>query len=411
MSKQLMKGNEALAEAALRAGCRFYSGYPITPQTEILEYLAKRMDEVGGTFVQTESELAGINMLLGAAAAGARALTSSAGPGFSLNQEGISYLVAADLPAVIINVMRIGTGLGDIAQGQGDYWQMTRGGGHGDYRTIVLAPASVQENCDMMTTAFDLAEKYRHPVLVASDAAIGQMVEGVELKDFVEHDINQYDWAIRGCKAGQAPRKVQNVYYTNPQYPEFLRSKYQAIEDNEQRWESYQAEDADVVLVAYGISSRISKEAVNMARAEGFKLGLIRPITLWPYPVKAFETCKNAKAFMTVEINILGRDQHPRPDGRRCEAGCGKQVSGRLLWHVLWSAGTGRDRRAGQGHAGKGGEINETQSTRNCLFLRRLLPRLRPRPGHPTDRRGLRGTRHSGKNAGSRGRCLLLVQH
>ena len=307
MSKQLMKGNEALAEAALRAGCRFYSGYPITPQTEILEYLAKRMDEVGGTFVQTESELAGINMLLGAAAAGARALTSSAGPGFSLNQEGISYLVAADLPAVIINVMRIGTGLGDIAQGQGDYWQMTRGGGHGDYRTIVLAPASVQENCDMMTTAFDLAEKYRHPVLVASDAAIGQMVEGVELKDFVEHDIDQYDWAIRGCKAGQAPRQVQNVYYTNPQYPEFLRSKYQAIEDNEQRWESYQAEDADVVLVAYGISSRISKEAVNMARAEGFKLGLIRPITLWPYPVKAFETCKNAKAFMTVEINILGQ--------------------------------------------------------------------------------------------------------
>lgn len=208
MSKQLMKGNEALAEAALRAGCRFYSGYPITPQTEILEYLAKRMDEVGGTFVQTESELAGINMLLGAAAAGARALTSSAGPGFSLNQEGISYLVAADLPAVIINVMRIGTGLGDIAQGQGDYWQMTRGGGHGDYRTIVLAPASVQENCDMMTTAFELAEKYRHPVLVASDAAIGQMVEGVELKDFVDHDIDQYDWAIRGCKAGQAPRKV-----------------------------------------------------------------------------------------------------------------------------------------------------------------------------------------------------------
>ena len=147
----------------------------------------------------------------------------------------------------------------------------------------------------------------REPVLVASDAAIGQMVEGVELKDFVEHDINQYDWAIRGCKAGQAPRKVQNVYYTNPQYPAFLRSKYQAIEDTEQRWESYQAEDADVVLVAYGISSRISKEAVNMARAEGFKLGLIRPITLWPYPVKAFETCKNAKAFMTVEINILGQ--------------------------------------------------------------------------------------------------------
>lgn len=307
MSKQLMKGNEALAEAALRAGCRFYSGYPITPQTEILEYLAKRMDEVGGTFVQTESELAGINMLLGAAAAGARALTSSAGPGFSLKQEGISYLVAADLPAVIIDVMRIGTGLGDIAQSQGDYWQLTRGGGHGDYHTIVLAPASVQENCDMMETAFDLAEKYRHPVLVASDAAIGQMVEAVELKEFKEHDINQYDWAIRGCKAGQEPRKIQNIYYTDPEYPEHLRAKYDAMAENEQRWESYYAEDADVVLVAYGISSRISKEAVNMARAQGIKLGLVRPITLWPFPVKAFETCKNAKAFMTVEIDILGQ--------------------------------------------------------------------------------------------------------
>ena len=307
MAKVLITGNEALAESCLRAGCRFFSGYPITPQSAILEYLSWRMDELGGNCVQTESELAGINMLLGAASAGARALTTTSGPGFSLKQEGISYLCASDVPAVIADIMRIGAGLGDIFAGQGDYWQMTRGGGHGDYRTIVLAPASVQENCDMMSTAFELAEKYRHPVLVASDAAIGQMVEGVELKDFVEHDIDQYDWAIRGCKAGAAPRKVQNVYYTNPQYPEFLRSKYAQMEQTEQRWESYQAEDADVVLVAYGISSRISKEAVNMARAEGFKLGLIRPITLWPYPVKAFETCKNAKAFMTVEINILGQ--------------------------------------------------------------------------------------------------------
>ena len=302
-----MKGNEAFAESCLRAGCRFFSGYPITPQTEILEYMSWRMEQVGGQFIQTESELAGVNMLFGAACCGARALTTSAGPGFSLKQEGISYLCGNDIPAVIADVMRIGSGLGDIFQGQGDYWQLTRGGGHGDYRTIVLAPSSVQENADLAYLAFDLAEKYRHPVLIGSDAAIGQMVEGVELKDFVDHDIDQYDWAIRGCKAGQAPRKVQNVYYTNPQYPEFLRSKYQAIEDSEQRWESYYAEDADVVLVAYGISSRISKEAVNMARAEGFKLGLIRPITLWPYPVKAFETCKNAKAFMTVEINILGQ--------------------------------------------------------------------------------------------------------
>ena len=306
MAKELMKGNEALAEAAIRAGCRFYSEYPITPQTEILEYLSWRMDEVGGTFVQTEGGLAGINMLLGAAAAGARALTSSAGPGFSLNQEGISYLVAADLPAVIIDVMRIGTGLGDIAQGQGDYWQLTRGGGHGDYHTIVLAPASVQENCDMMETAFELAEKYRHPVLIASDAAIGQMAEGVNLPELKDHDINTYDWAVRGCKHGDAPRKIQNTYYTRPDYVEYLRDKYAAM-DSEQRWENYKADDADVVLVAYGISSRVAKEAVNEARAQGFKLGLIRPITLWPFPDRAFAECKNAKAFMTVEINILGQ--------------------------------------------------------------------------------------------------------
>lgn len=307
MAKELMKGNEALAESAIRAGCRFYSGYPITPQTEILEYLSWRMDEVGGTFVQTESELAGVNMLLGAAAAGARALSSSAGPGFSLKQEGISYLVANDLPCVIIDVMRIGTGLGDIAQGQGDYWQLTRGGGHGDYHTIVLAPASVQENCDLVPLAFDLAEKYRHPVLIASDAAIGQMVEGVELPPMHEHDINKYDWAVRGCVQGAEPRKIQNTYYTHPDYVEYLRAKYAEIEENEQRWQSYRTEDADVILVAYGISSRISREAVDVARQKGIKLGLIRPITLWPFPVKAFDECTAAKAFMTVEINILGQ--------------------------------------------------------------------------------------------------------
>ena len=308
MSRVLMKGNEALAEAAIRAGCRFYSGYPITPQTEILEYLSWRMEEVGGTFVQTESELAGINMLLGAAAAGARALSSSAGPGFSLKQEGLSYMAANDVPGVIIDVMRIGSGLGDVAQGQGDYWQLTRGGGHGDYRTIVLAPASVQENCDLMETAFSLAEKYRHPVLIASDAAIGQMVEGVELPEFHEHDINQYDWAVRGCRHGDEPRKFENTYYKIPdRYVDYLRGKYAEIEATEQRWESYLVEDADVVLVAYGISSRVARDAVDAARAEGLKLGLIRPITLWPFPVKAFAACKQAKAFMTVEINILGQ--------------------------------------------------------------------------------------------------------
>ena len=298
MAKVLLKGNEALAEAALAAGCRFYSGYPITPQTEILEYLSWRMEDVGGVFIQAESELAGVNMVLGAAAAGARALTTSSGPGFSLKQEGISYLVAADLPAVIVDVMRIGSGLGDIAQGQGDYWQLTRGGGHGDYHTLVLAPASVQENANMMAEAFDLAEKYRHPVLIASDAAIGQMIEAVEIPEFVEHDINK-----KGCEQ----RKIQNVYYTHPDYEGYLSSKYAQMEEEEQRYENIQVEDAEVVLAAYGISSRVSREAVEIARAQGFKLGLIRPITLWPFPKKAFEEAKEAKAFLTVEMNILGQ--------------------------------------------------------------------------------------------------------
>lgn len=307
MSKILLKGNEALAEAALAAGCRFYSGYPITPQTEILEYLSWRMEEVGGEFVQAESELSGINMVLGAAAAGARALTTSSGPGFSLKQEGISYLVAADLPAVIVNVMRIGTGLGDISQGQGDYWQMTRGGGHGDYRTIVLAPASVQENADLMAVSFDLAEKYRHPVLIASDAAIGQMIEAVEIPEFKEHDVDKFDWTVKGCRKGDEHRKIQNVYYTHPDYESYLLNKYKEIEETEQRYETIQVEDAEVVLVAYGISSRVCLETVEMARSKGLKVGLIRPITLWPFPVKAFEEAGNARLFLSVEINILGQ--------------------------------------------------------------------------------------------------------
>lgn len=306
MAKVLLKGNEALAEAALAAGCRFYSGYPITPQTEILEYLSWRMEDVGGEFIQAESELSGINMVLGAAAAGARAMTTSAGPGFSLKQEGISYLVAADLPAVIVDVMRIGTGLGDIAQSQGDYSQLTRGGGHGDYHTIVLAPASVQENADLTFMAFDLAEKYRHPVLIASDAAIGQMMEAVEIPEFIEHDINKYDWSIKGCKKGEEHKKIQNVYYTHPDYEGYLKEKYSRM-SKEQMYESVEVEDAEVVLVAYGISSRVSKEAVAIAREAGFKLGLIRPVTLWPFPEEAFKKAVNAKAFLTVEMNILGQ--------------------------------------------------------------------------------------------------------
>ncbi len=310
MSKVLMKGNEAFAESCIRAGCRFFSGYPITPQTEILEYMSWRMEEVGGAFIQTESELAGVNMAFGAASAGARALTTSAGPGFSLKQEGISYLCGSDVPAVIADVMRIGPALGDIFQGQGDYWQLTRGGGHGDYRTIVLAPASVQENADLAYLAFDLAEKYRHPVIIGSDAAIGQMAEPVELHEMREHNIDEFDWAVHGRRKGEKQRVITNVYYQMgaDNYMTYLREKYAQIEANEQRWESVCTEDAEIVLVAYGISSRVSKEAVKVARRRGMKLGLIRPITLWPFPKKAFDALgEQVKGFLCVEMSILGQ--------------------------------------------------------------------------------------------------------
>lgn len=310
MSKVLMKGNEAFAESCIRAGCRFFSGYPITPQTEILEYMSWRMEEVGGAFIQTESELAGVNMAFGAASAGARALTTSAGPGFSLKQEGISYLCGSDVPAVIADVMRIGSALGDIFQGQGDYWQLTRGGGHGDYRTIVLAPASVQENADLAYLAFDLAEKYRHPVIIGSDAAIGQMAEPVELHEMREHNIDEFDWAVHGRRKGEKQRVITNVYYQMgaDNYMTYLREKYAQIEANEQRWESVCTEDAEIVLVAYGISSHVSKEAVKVARRRGMKLGLIRPITLWPFPKKAFDALgEQVKGFLCVEMSILGQ--------------------------------------------------------------------------------------------------------
>ena len=310
MSKVLMKGNEAFAESCIRAGCRFFSGYPITPQTEILAYMSWRMEEVGGAFIQTESELAGVNMAFGAASAGARALTTSAGPGFSLKQEGISYLCGSDVPAVIADVMRIGSALGDIFQGQGDYWQLTRGGGHGDYRTIVLAPASVQENADLAYLAFDLAEKYRHPVIIGSDAAIGQMAEPVELHEMREHNIDEFDWAVHGRRKGEKQRVITNVYYQMgaDNYMTYLREKYAQIEANEQRWECVCTEDAEIVLVAYGISSRVSKEAVKVARRRGMKLGLIRPITLWPFPKKAFDALgEQVKGFLCVEMSILGQ--------------------------------------------------------------------------------------------------------
>lgn len=313
--KVLMKGNEALAEAAVRVGCRFYAGYPITPQTEIIEYLSWRMPEVGGTVYQAESELSGINMIIGAAAAGGRVLTTSSGPGFSLYQEGLSLLAAYDFPAIIIDVMRVGSGPGDIRQGQGDYWQITRGGGNGDYRNFVLAPNSVQESVDLIKHGYEIAEKWRCPVIIASDATIGQTMEPVVLPEFEEHDPKKHDsWRVRGNPTleGKDQHLLANVFMAmdwidNGSYYEYYLDKCKKMEEAEQMWESYMVEDAELVLVAYGCSSRIARETVELAREEGLKLGLIRPITLWPFPNKAFEEAKAAKAFCTVEINILGQ--------------------------------------------------------------------------------------------------------
>lgn len=308
MSYKLMKGNDALAEAAIRAGMTFFGGYPITPQSEILEYLSAHLPKAGGTFLQAESELAGINMVYGAAAAGHRAMTSSSGPGFSLLQEGISYIASAELPAVFVDVQRYGTGLGDIFQAQGDYYVATRGGGHGDYRMIAFAPASVQESVDLMIEAFDKAEEYRNPCLILSDASIAQMMEPVLLPERKEcnHD---HDWAVRGKRGGDFKRITSTMYYIED-FDEYIRKKYEVMQEKEQRWESVQTEDAEVILVAYGISARICKEAVETARAQGIRLGLIRPITVWPFPEKAFaDPSADLKAYMTVELCALPKMQ------------------------------------------------------------------------------------------------------
>ena len=306
MAKQLLKGNEAIAEAAVRAGCRFYAGYPITPQSEILEYLSWRLPEVGGVFVQSESELAGISMVYGAAATGFRTFTSSSGPGYSLLQEGISYIASAELPCLIVDVMRYGSGLGDIYVGQSDYWQAVKNGGHGDYRTIVYAPASVQEAADLVILGFDKAEMYRNPVTILSDASISQMMEPVELPELKEHNPDKFDWALKGKGEGEF-KTITSVMYFQENYDEYISSKYKKIEENEQLWEEFETEDAEIVLVSYGISSRICEEAVVMARQNGLKVGLIRPISLYPFPVKAFKKLNNVRAYISVEMTALAQ--------------------------------------------------------------------------------------------------------
>ena len=303
----LMKGNEAIAEAAIRAGCRHYFGYPITPQTEIAAYMAKKMPKIGGVFLQAESEIASINMVYGAAAAGMRVMTSSSSPGISLKTEGLSYIAGSDVPALVINVQRGGPGLGGIQPSQSDYFQATKGGGHGDYRMIVLAPASVQEMASLTMKGFDLADKYLMTSMILADGTIGQMMEPISFEDA---EVKQYDkpWALTGTQ-GKRKHNIVNSLYLKPDELEaknFERfERYKVVEEKEPMWEEYMMEDAELCVVAFGIASRVAKNAVVAARAEGIKVGLIRPITLWPFPKAPLAAAADkVKGFISVELNM-----------------------------------------------------------------------------------------------------------
>ena len=306
MAKVLLKGNEAVVKAAIAAGCRYFFGYPITPQNEIPEYFSKELPKIGGTFVQAESELAAINMLYGAAAAGARAMTSSSSPGIALKQEGIGYISKAELPAVICNMMRGGPGLGSIQPSQSDYNMCVKCGSNGDYRNIVLAPGNIQELVDMVMEAFELADYYSNPVVVLADGLIGQMMEPAEIKEAPKRDLPPKTWALTGKKGGEAHRIINlNLDAAELEAINFkLFEKYAVIEENEQKYEEYKMEDAEYAFVAYGTASRVVRGAVNELRAEGFKVGMIRPKTLWPFPEKAFEGKEHIKKYMDVELSM-----------------------------------------------------------------------------------------------------------
>ena len=305
----LMKGNEVIAEAALRAGCRNYFGYPITPQTEVMHYMAKKMVQIGGNFVQAESEVSAINMVYGAAAAGARVMTSSSSPGISLKQEGISYIAGAELPAVAVNIVRAGPGLGGILPSQGDYWQATKGGGHGDYRNLVIAPASVQELYELTVEAFNLADKYRMLVMILGDGTLGQMMEPVAFRDEEPIEKIEKPWAATG-RGGRKDHNMITSIYIDPDELEAknreLQEKYKYIEENEVRYEAYGLEDAEIVITAFSTCSRICKNVIRQAAEQGIKVGMIRPITLWPFPSKVIAEAAardNVKAFLDVELS------------------------------------------------------------------------------------------------------------
>ena len=305
--KVLMKGNEAIAEAAICAGCRHYFGYPITPQTEIAAYMAKKMPKIGGCFLQAESEVAAINMVYGVSATGKRVMTSSSSPGISLKAEGLSYMAGADLPCLIVNIQRGGPGLGGIQPSQSDYFQATRGGGHGDYRMIVLAPASVQEMASLTVKGFDLADKYRMTAMILADGTMGQMMEPVSL-DFPEPVKVEKPWATNGTDM-KREHNIVNSLYLQPEALERTNierfQRYAYIERDEPMWEEYLMEDAEICVTAFGIASRVAKNAINEARKQGIKVGMIRPITLWPFPVAPFKAAADkVAAFISVELSM-----------------------------------------------------------------------------------------------------------
>src|SRR5512135_2147326 len=309
MQKVLMKGNEVLAEAAIQAGCKFYAGYPITPQNEIPEYMSRKLPDRGGTFIQAESEVAAINMIFGASACGARAMTSSSSPGISLKQEGISFLAGSELPAVIVNMQRGGPGLGNISASQADYFQAVKGGGHGDYRLLVYAPANLQEMADLTVKAFDKADEYRNPVLILGDGILGQMMEPVELPEIrsVQQD---KPWALTGAK-GRPGRVIRSLFMLpgedgmleRQNYK--LKAKYDRMQEREVMCEMVLVDDAELVLVAYGTAARIAKTALQIVRAEGIKAGLIRPITLFPFPDRVIaHAAERVERILVVEMNL-----------------------------------------------------------------------------------------------------------
>jgi len=306
--KVLMKGNEAVAEAAIRCGCRHFFGYPITPQTEVAAYMAKRMPKIGGTFLQAESEIAAINMVLGAAAAGVRTMTSSSSPGISLKTEAISYMAGSDLPALMVNIQRGGPGLGGIQPSQADYWQATRAPGHGDLHILVFAPNSVQEMVDLVDKAYTLADAYRMPALILGDGTIGQMMEPVTLPADSADKQPARPWATNGHKNARPNNIVNSLYLVPEQLEALVRARferYRVIEENEALYERFEMDDAEYVVVAYGSAARVAKAAISTARSEGIKVGLLRPITLWPFPKKAFaEAAQTAKSFLCVEMSM-----------------------------------------------------------------------------------------------------------